>query len=258
MKMLANLNIPVRTVLLLIIVSSSIGSIPQCGSNPNCCRTVATLRNAGFVGSQVNIMTAIAYYESTWGTRNGPKTNKDGSTDNGLFQVNSYLWCSASGQQNDCCCPRTYEKCRRNSTLRTCSCGCNISCSQALTNDASNTQCAKTVLSLSKQGYKAWAAYNSCAAECDSYDAWKGACSSGNCCSALFPDSVCCPKADPNKHGCCPSTHPVCCPAPYQDKCCPSEYPICCGTHYCCQRSSHDAPFIQATSKVAASPKILP
>lgn len=261
--MLANLNTVIATISLFCMVSSSMGLIPQCGSNINCCQTAVTLRNAGFSGSRLNTMTAIAYYESTWGTRKGPNTNRDGSTDNGLFQVNSYVWCSASGRQNDCCCPGTSPRCRSNATLRTCSCGCGTSCSQALTNDASNTQCASTILS--RQGYIAWAAYNSHVTECNSYNMFNGRCSSGSCCSALYPGSVCCPQVDPNAQACCPSTHSLCCPAPHQNKCCPLGYPVCCGTHccpagsYCCgtnqccrQNSRSDKLFTPAISKAAS------
>ncbi|MCC7160007.1 MAG: hypothetical protein IT281_10805, partial [Ignavibacteria bacterium] len=158
MKMLATLNFPTIAILLFSIVYSSMGLIPKCGTNKNCCKTAATLANAGFEENQMNVMTAIAYYESNWGTSIGPNSNTDGSTDNGLFQVNSYVWCSSSGQQNDCCCPGTSPKCRRNATLRTCRCECGISCSQALTNNNLNTRCAATIIA--KQGYQAWVAYN--------------------------------------------------------------------------------------------------
>lgn len=229
--MLVYLNFPVTTILLFSAVCSSTGLIPQCGSNNDCCKTVVGLVNAGIVNNQANIMTAIAYYESTWGTRSGPNTNRDGSTDSGLFQINSYLWCSSSGQQNDCCCPGTSPSCRSNSTLRTCASGCGISCSEALTNNNLNIKCAATILR--RQGYQAWAAYNSHAAECNSYDISNGVCSSGSCCSNIYPGSVCCPASDPSKQSCCLSTHTVCCPAPYQDKCCSPQYPICCG-YGCC------------------------
>ena len=267
MAMPANWKILLTTMVLFTLVSSSRGAMPQCGSNTNCCQTAAKLLNAGLSTTQIQMMTAIAYYESTWGTRKGPNSNRDGSTDNGLFQVNSYVWCSASGRQNDCCCPGTSPRCRNNATLRTCASGCGISCSQALTNDASNIQCARTILS--RQGYSAWAGYNSHVAECSSYNIFNGRCASGSCCSTLYPGSVCCPASDPNKQGCCPSTHRLCCPTPYQDKCCPSGYPVCCGTHccsagsYCCgnrrccrAKSSNDQSPGEATQKAASVTKL--
>ncbi|CAF4744253.1 unnamed protein product, partial [Rotaria sp. Silwood2] len=189
------------------------------------------LVNAGFTNDQINIMTAIAYYESLWGTRMDPDGNIDGSTDNGLFQINSYFWCSSSGEQNDCCCLGTYPTCQSNLALRTCHCGCELSCSEALTNNYLNTRCAATIVRT--QGYTAWVGYNSNQAECNSYDIFNGGCSYGSCCSDLYPGSVCCPVPNPNKQGCCPSTHTICCPAPYLDDCCSTEYPVCCGTGCC-------------------------
>ncbi|CAF3852576.1 unnamed protein product [Rotaria sp. Silwood1] len=252
--MLLNLNFPITTILFCSIVWSSTGSIPKCGSNTNCCKTVVELINAGFSNNQINIMTAIAYYESTWGTRMGPNNNQDNSTDNGLFQINSYLWCSSSGQQNDCCCPGTSPKCRRNSTLRTCKCGCDFSCSEALTNNILNTKCAATILT--KQGYTAWAGYNSHAAECNAYDTFNGECSSGSCCSDIYPGSVCCPVSDPSKQGCCPSTHTVCCPAPFQNDCCSSQYPVCCG-YGCCPIGTYCCGNNQCCRQISSNGKAL-
>ncbi|CAF4354033.1 unnamed protein product, partial [Rotaria sp. Silwood2] len=104
-------------------------------------------------------------------------------------------------------------------------------CAEALTNNILNTQCAATLHT--RQGYTAWAGYNLNAAECNSYDIFNGVCSSGSCCSDLYPDSVCCPVPDPKRQGCCPFTHTVCCPAPYLDYCCSSGNPVCCG-YGCC------------------------
>ncbi|CAF1021822.1 unnamed protein product [Rotaria sp. Silwood1] len=234
--MLAILNFPMMTMLLFSIVYSSTGLIPQCGSNRNCCKTAGALKNANFIGKERNIMTAIAYYESVWGLRKGPNRNPDGSTDNGLFQVNSYTWCSSSGKQNDCCCPGTFPNCRKSSRLRTCRCGCRLSCSQAVSNNALNIQCARIILG--RQGYRAWAGYNAHTAECNSYDIFNGLCSAGSCCSDIFPGSVCCPQSNPRKQGCCPSTHKVCCRAPYQSTCCSATYPVCCARG-CCPAGTH-------------------
>ncbi|CAF3144971.1 unnamed protein product [Rotaria sp. Silwood2] len=240
-------------ILLLCIVYSSTGLIPQCGRNRNCCKTAATLKKAGFTTKERNIMTAIAYYESTWGTHKGPNRNADGSTDNGLFQMNSYAWCSSSGLQNDCCCPGTSPRCRKNVTLRLCRCGCGFSCSKALLNNDLNTQCAGIMLA--RQGYKAWAGYNTHAALCNSYDIFNGPCSSGSCCSDIFPGSVCCPQSNPRKQGCCPSTHKVCCPAPYQGKCCTAGRPVCCGFG-CCPTGTHCCANNQCCSLKSSSGQI--
>ncbi len=252
--MLVYLNFPITTILLFSVVCLSTGVIPRCGSNNNCCRTVAELINAGFTDNRAHVMTAIAYYESTWGTGSGPNTNTDGSTDNGLFQINSYLWCRSSGQQNDCCCPGTYPGCGSNPTLRTCASGCRISCSEALTNNNLNIKCAATILE--RQGYQAWAAYKSHAAECDSCNIFNGTCSSGSCCSNLYPGSVCCPSSDPSTHACCPSTHTACCPATYQDKCCSSEYPVCCG-YGCCPVGTYCCGNNQCCSQTKINGKVL-
>lgn len=255
MKILANLNFSITTILLFTVVCLSTGLIPQCGSNKNCCKTAAELANAGFTQPQIHTMTAIAYYESTWGTRMGPNVNRDGSNDNGLFQMNSYLWCSSSGQQNDCCCPGTSPTCRSNSALRTCECGCDFSCSQALTNNILNIKCAGTILN--RQGYTAWAGYNSNAAECNSYDVFNGPCSSGSCCSDFHPGSVCCPVSyNPSKQACCPSTHTSCCPAPYQNNCCTPEYPVCCSS-VCCPAGTYCCGNNQCCRQISRNGKTL-
>jgi len=190
--------------------------------------------------------TAIAYFESTWGARKGPNRNTDGSTDNGLLQLNSYLCCSESGNNKDCCCPGTYPSCRFNVSKRTCPSECGISCSTALTNDIVNTNCAyKHYRQGGCGGFKCWAGYNNHVTECNSFNPNGGSCNNGHCCSSWFPGSTCCNNKD-GTHGCCTSPNTVCCSDGCCQtgticcgtSCCPSNYPICC-PNGCCPSGTH-------------------
>jgi hypothetical protein len=147
---------------------------PQCGSAPTCCASARVIVDA--FGSSptaehdVNVFTAIAFYESTWGQKKGPNRNTDGSADVGLLQLNDYICCSSSGNQKDCCCPNTYPSCRTDATKRKCASECGISCEVALKNDTVNAQCARR----HKEGggcggYKCWEGYNSHKADCEAF-----------------------------------------------------------------------------------------
>ena len=57
------------------------------------CQVVSYLKKAGFPSSSWGTMTCIAKYESSWNC-DAKNKNVDGSTDYGLFEINSYYWCS--------------------------------------------------------------------------------------------------------------------------------------------------------------------
>jgi hypothetical protein len=111
-----------RVFILLIILIISINTqvlVPPCrDSRIKCCGTRTNVTRAGFKGKEIDVMTgkiifkinclAIAHFASGWGDRKGPNKQPDGSLDHGVFQLNSYLWCSANGFQKDCCCPGMY------------------------------------------------------------------------------------------------------------------------------------------------------
>jgi len=109
------------------------------------CQIASYLRNSGFPESAIGTMVCISKYESSY---NCDATNKntDGTTDYGLFQINSYYWCSGdpSSKYNEC--------------SATCS---------SLFNCQSNSNCAYKVWK--QQGYNAWYGYKSHKTECDSY-----------------------------------------------------------------------------------------
>ncbi len=109
------------------------------------CDVADYLKNAGFTSSQIPTMVCISKYESSF---NCDSTNKntDGSTDYGLFQINSYYWCS--GDPNS-----KYNE-------------CGASCS-SLFDCQKNANCAHTVFK--QQGYTAWYGYQYHKSECDNY-----------------------------------------------------------------------------------------
>ena len=109
------------------------------------CQVASYLRKAGFPESSIGTMVCISKYESSL---NCDATNKntDSSTDYGLFQINSYYWCSGDSMSK-------YNECQ-------------TSCS-SLFNCQTNTNCAHTVWK--QQGYTAWYGYQYHKSECDNY-----------------------------------------------------------------------------------------
>ena len=109
------------------------------------CQVATYLRKAGFPESSIPTMVCISKYESSY---NCDATNKntDGSTDYGLFQINSYYWCS--GDPNS-----KYNE-------------CGASCS-SLFDCQKNSNCAYKVYR--EQGYNAWYGYQYHRQECDNY-----------------------------------------------------------------------------------------
>ena len=87
----------------------------------------------------------ISKYESSYNC-DAKNTNTDGSSDYGLFQINSYYWCSGDPKSK-------YNE-------------CGISCS-SLYNCQSNSNCAYKVWK--EQGYNAWYGYKYHKSECDNY-----------------------------------------------------------------------------------------
>ncbi len=95
------------------------------------------LRDAGFPESAVPTMVCVAKYESSFYT-GATNTNTNGTTDYGLFQINSYYWgktCDVTGAE--------------------------------LMNPVVNAACAKIVYK--QQGLNAWYGYQYHRSECDSY-----------------------------------------------------------------------------------------
>jgi len=109
------------------------------------CAVASYLKKAGFPSSSIGTMICIAKYESSFNCKATNK-NVDGSTDYGLFEINSYYWCSgdASSKYNEC----------------------GTSC-QSLMDCQKNANCAYRVYK--EQGYNAWYGYQYHKSECDSY-----------------------------------------------------------------------------------------
>ncbi len=67
------------------------------------CAVASYLKKAGFPSSSIGTMICISKYESSFNCKATNK-NVDGSTDYGLFEINSYYWCSgdATSKYNEC------------------------------------------------------------------------------------------------------------------------------------------------------------
>ncbi len=105
------------------------------------------LRAAGFPENQIGRMVCTAKYESSFYER-ASNRNRNGSTDRGLFQVNSIHLGSMRG------CPS-----RGNA--------------EALYNPTTNAKCALAIFNA--QGNRAWYGYRKHKSECDSYPAPRSA-----------------------------------------------------------------------------------
>lgn len=117
------------------------------GGRQSECDVAKYLRNAGFPSNTIGTMVCISKYESSW---NCDATNKnvDGSTDYGLFEINSYYWCSGDPTSK-------YNE-------------CGTSCS-SLMDCQKNANCAYRVYK--EQGFSAWYGYQYHKSECDNYQA---------------------------------------------------------------------------------------
>ncbi len=104
-------------------------------------KEIATLlRNAGFPSSEIGPMVCTAKWESAWRDRSTNK-NRNGSTDYGLFQINSI-------HLHDSGCPTT---------------------ASALFDPATNARCAYSIWK--RQGRNAWYGYQHHRSQCSAYPA---------------------------------------------------------------------------------------
>ncbi|XP_039593338.1 lysozyme C-1-like [Polypterus senegalus] len=93
---------------------------------------------SGYRGVQLADWVCLAKWESDYNT-NAENHNTDGSTDYGIFQINSRLWC-------------------RDGIIRSAD-GCGIPCSRLLNSDiADDIECAKRVVR-DPNGISAWVAW---------------------------------------------------------------------------------------------------
>ncbi len=100
----SNASYPAAVLLLCLFALAAVADrTPACGSNSRCCEINSLLRSAGFDAATSAKLVATAWHESNWGARKYGRVNSDGSQDFGLLQINSFLGCSRSGRNNDCC-----------------------------------------------------------------------------------------------------------------------------------------------------------
>ncbi|KAJ8287336.1 hypothetical protein GJAV_G00050370 [Gymnothorax javanicus] len=104
------------------------------------CELARTLNNkgmAGYWGVSLGGWVCLAQWKSSYNTQ-ATNLNTDGSTDYGIFQINSRRWCNDGGRTAN---------------------GCNINCSSLLKDDISDAiTCAKRAARRSR-GIGAWAAW---------------------------------------------------------------------------------------------------
>ena len=77
--------------------TASLGAITPSLSAASECQVAGYLKNAGFPSSSIGTMVCIAKWESSFNC-GATNHNNDGSTDYGLFEINSYYWCSGDAK----------------------------------------------------------------------------------------------------------------------------------------------------------------
>ncbi|XP_061477662.1 lysozyme C-like [Rhineura floridana] len=94
----------------------------------------------GYAGYSLANWVCMAFHESSYNTAATHYNDYDGSTDFGIFQINSRYWCQYGNEQS--------------SNI------CGIQCSELLTdNIATDVACAKIVVTDSEDGMGAWVAW---------------------------------------------------------------------------------------------------
>uniref|UniRef100_A0A3Q1F0F3 lysozyme n=1 Tax=Acanthochromis polyacanthus TaxID=80966 RepID=A0A3Q1F0F3_9TELE len=133
-EMLGPAEIIMRTLVVLFLVAATSAEVLER------CSWARTLRNAGmdgYRGVSLANWVCLTYWESRYNT-GAINHNKDGSTDYGIFQINSRYWCTDGTRSAN---------------------GCRIQCSELLTNNVGVAiNCAKRVVR-DPQGIKAWVAW---------------------------------------------------------------------------------------------------
>uniref|UniRef100_A0ACB8EN60 Uncharacterized protein n=2 Tax=Sphaerodactylus townsendi TaxID=933632 RepID=A0ACB8EN60_9SAUR len=103
-------------------------------------RTLREMGLDGYAGYSLANWVCMAYHESRFNTAATHYNDYDGSTDFGIFQINSRYWCQYGSQPS--------------ANI------CRIPCSALLTdNIAPDVACAKTVVTDSDNGMGAWVAW---------------------------------------------------------------------------------------------------
>nr|AIZ00421.1 lysozyme [Anguilla japonica] len=129
-------------VFLLLVAVASAKVFERC----ELARTLKAAGMDGYRGVSLGDWVCLARWESSYNTA-ATNRNTDGSTDYGIFQINSRWWC--------------------NNGVTPSKNGCNISCSSLLSSDISTAiTCAKRVVR-DPNGIRAWVAWR---AHCEGQD----------------------------------------------------------------------------------------
>ncbi|XP_013099402.2 inactive lysozyme 1A-like [Stomoxys calcitrans] len=113
------------------------------------CSLAKEMYAMGVPKSDLPMWTCIAEHESHYNTDIVGPTNKDGTNDYGIFQINNRWWCKPSNGG------KTAN-------------GCKINCNDLLGNLRKSINCALTVKK--EQGWKAWATLKFCGGKLPSID----------------------------------------------------------------------------------------
>ena len=141
-----NFNFLLLQLFCLVILCSSMDNSTELSSNYQTeCQVKKYLQNAKFPDNSLSTMVCISKYESSFNC-DASNINVDNSKDYGLFQINSYYWCSGGPESK-------YDE-------------CNTSC-ESLYSCQKNANCAYKVWK--QQGYNAWYGYKSHRNDCDNY-----------------------------------------------------------------------------------------
>nr|ABN54797.1 lysozyme precursor [Ostrinia furnacalis] len=98
------------------------------------CDIARELRSQGFPESQMRDWVCLVENESAGNTGKVSPTNKNGSKDYGLFQINDKYWCTRSGPAGK---------------------DCHVTCAEVITDDITKAStCAKKIYK--RHGFRAW------------------------------------------------------------------------------------------------------
>ncbi|XP_067627397.1 lysozyme 1-like [Eurosta solidaginis] len=128
-------------VLVCFIMALALAA-PAFGKTFTRCSLAMEMYNMGVPKDELARWTCIADNESSYRTDVVGPTNKNGSKDYGIFQINNKFWCQAADGS-------------------TSSNGCDVNCSALLTDDITDSvNCARNIQN--KQGWTAWSTWKFC------------------------------------------------------------------------------------------------
>ena len=126
----------------LFLIAALALAAPAFGKTFTRCSLAKEMARLGVPRSELPQWVCIAKHESSYRTGVVGPTNKNGSNDYGIFQINNYYWCKpANGRFS-------HNECK-------------VSCNSLLTDDiTASVKCARQVKR--QQGFTAWSTWKYC------------------------------------------------------------------------------------------------